>query len=355
VIQRVDKQTVWYRFAIDKDTIYKMGTKELTKLLISNKDLVSLVESYFTKDSIIITDSYNYSGVKTVGQTILITSCRADEVENIKSNYTFSKVLAVGGCTALDVARACATDCELIVFPTILSTTCISSDRSKLIFESGSKLIKTIYPEITVISLSVLLNTQAEDLIRWTQSGFGDLFANISASIDVENKNSKLSLQKVKENVPEAFEALEWVIKSFEGYNEKCLRTLARYLHNSSIDVVKKDSTEFSSGSEHILYHKIFERQIIDNAPIATHGQIVGIGALITAKIFSAYTGNDTIYQDLKLAYKKLQLPTNYAEMNFIGISKDYLIDTLMQIPGGSILGDYFSTKDFIILDSIFG
>jgi glycerol dehydrogenase-like iron-containing ADH family enzyme len=332
-----------------------METKLLTKLIISNQNLVSLVENYFTKDSIIITDSYNYPTVKKIGQTFLVSSCQNYEVENLKSNYVFSKILAVGGCTVLDVARACATDCELIVFPTILSTTCISSDRSKLIFETGSKLVKTIYPKVTVISLPVLLDTPEEDLIRWTQSGFGDLFANISASIDVEYKNNKLSLQKVRDNVPEAFEALEWVIKNFEGYNEECFRLLAHYLHNSSIDVVKKDSTEFSSGSEHILYHKIFDKQIIDNAPTATHGQIVGIGALITAKIFSKYTGNDMIYQDLKLAYKKLKLPTDYAEMNIIGISKDYLIETLMQIPNeGSILGNYFSTEDFGILDSIF-
>lgn len=333
-----------------------MDTKELPQLLISNESLVSLVKSYFTKDSIIITDSYNYPTIKEIGQTVLITSCNADVVENIKENYSFSKILAVGGCTVLDIARACANNYELVSFPTILSTTCISNDISRLVFKTGSRLVKTNYPKETVISLPSLLNTPTKELIRWTQSGFGDLFANISASIDLQYKRNNLSFQRVQENVPEAFEVLRWVLQKFEAYNEECLKRLANYLHHSSLDVIKSDSTELSSGSEHILYHKIFEKQLVNNSIIATHGQIVGIGALITAKIFSEYTGNDAIYCDLKFAYQKLRLPTSYDEVSHIGIKRQYLIDNLLEVSEeNSIFGNYFSKKDFSILDTIFG
>lgn len=330
--------------------------KKLPKLIISNESLVPLIKNYISRDSIIITDNYNYPTFKKIGQTVLVTSCKSDVVENIIENYSFSKILAVGGCTVLDIARACAVNCELIVFPTILSTTCISSDRSKLVFGTSSILIKTIYPKETIISLPTLLNTSPKELIRWTQSGFGDLFANISASIDLEYKNNKLSLLNVSRNVPEAFQALEWVIQKYESYNVECLKLLANYLHNSSIEVIKRNSTELSSGSEHILYHKMFDKQLVNNSSVATHGQIVGIGALITAKIFSEYTSSDLIYQNLKLAYQKLKLPTSYNEMNLIGIQKDYLIYTLLEIPNeNTILGNYFSKKNFKILDIIFG
>lgn len=324
--------------------------KKLPKLIITDETILSFVEKQIVNDLLIVTDSYNYPIFSKFTNTVLVNSCKEEVLKKIKENYRYSKILAIGGCTALDVARACCYDStELICLPTILSTTCISCDRSKISFSNGSRLIKTTYPNETIISLPTLLNTAQSDLIKWTQSGFGDLFANISASIDFQYQNNNLDINKVRKNVPEAFEAVQWVLQNFKTYDRDCLLLLSNYLHLSSLEVIKRDNTELSAGGEHILYHKIKEKQDTQKDILATHGQIVGIGALITTKIFAEYTGHEKLYLDLKMAYKKLMFPVNFTEMEKIGIQKGYLQQMLVEIrPSKTILGNYFPLMDLI-------
>ena len=334
----------------------KININELPKLLISEEELIYLLKTYINKDTIIFTDRFNFNSLSKLGNTVLITSCNNDIIQNIKNDFRFSSIVAIGGCTVLDIGRACAANVELFCFPTILSTTCISNNLSKINFKNGSKLIKTYPPKEVIISIPSLLTALPDEIVKWTQSGFGDLFSNISASIDIQYLKNELSLHKVRENVPEVFEALEWVInKGFNGYDKECMIRLSNYLHNASLDVILRDNTDLTSGSEHILYNKIFENQNTINIINATHGQIVGVGALITFKVFAEYTNNTKLFSDFKLAYQKLKLPTTYEELKKIGIQRQYLIQRLKEIPNeNSILGSYFSNNDFDIIDDIF-
>jgi len=327
----------------------------LPALAISDEALPALIEREYTENTLIICDPYNYPEFGRYVRKALVTSCSQNVIKEIVRTYSYDKILAVGGCTVLDIARACAGHAALICFPTILSTTCISCNRSKIQFTNGYRLIKTKQPLKTIISIPYLLQSKEEDLIKWTQSGFGDLFANISASIDLQYQQRDLEIHKIRGNVIESFKALDWVVDAFNGYDEKCLKTLARYLHHSSIEVIKRNNTKLSSGSEHLLYHTIIKK----NRPAvsATHGQIVGIGTLITAKVFSTLTGDDTLFDSLKESFHQLQLPANFGQLRQIGIGKDAIIESLQAIPAKSgILGDYFSNaSSFDILDSIFG
>lgn len=336
--------------------IHKNGLLTPPKLEIRNQSLVALVSENFKHDSLIISDSFNYNSIKGIGQSVEIQSCDSQYVSYITNKYRFSRVLAVGGCTALDIGRACANDSELIVFPTVLSTNCISNDRSKLLFGGKSKLIKTSAPIKTVISIATLLETEKVDIIKWTQSGFGDFFANISASIDVEFRKNTLSELNVRSNVPETFEALNWVLHYFIDYDEHCLRHLARWLHNSSVETLKTNSIALSSGGEHLLYHKVFDNKMARDMQLATHGQIVAVGTLISTRIFSEITGEGTLFDNLKASFKKLGLPSTYRAMQKVHLTKDDLINAISQINNqDSLIGMYFLKSNFDILDRTFG
>lgn len=335
--------------------VYFLVTIMHPQLEFTDKNIVDIVKNLIENNTLIITDSYNYSNLKNVGTTILVKNSYYEQINKIKEKYDYSNILAIGGCTALDIGRACAIGKEIINIPTILSTSCISVDRSVIRYEKESKLEKTIAPSKTIISVPFILKTESKNITKWSQSGFGDLFANISASIDFQYKEKNISCELVKKNVPECFEALNWVINSFQNYDIISLTKLAKYLHNSSLTVIKRNDTLLSSAGEHKLYYKIIEQQKQYTNNIPTHGQLVAIGTLISIKIFSKQMKDNLLYEKIKMAYKKLRLPLNYKQLENIGIKRSYLIQGLNSITNtNTYLGDYFSNKNYKIIDEIF-
>jgi len=332
-----------------------MAEKDIPKLEFTEKRITSIVKDLVDDNTLIVTDLYGFPALNKLGRTALVRDCYAESIEKIKRENTYSKVLAVGGCTALDVGRACAVGKEIITIPTILSTSCISVDRSIIKYPQGSRLVKTIAPTRTIVSIQSILETHIADLEKWSQSGFGDLFANISASIDFQYKASNLTYELVRENVPECFEALEWVISQFKGYDKNCLRRLATYSHNSSLIVIEREDTKLSAAGEHKLYHKMIDQQKQYTEDRPTHGQLVALGTLLVVRIFAEETGIQKLYDQLTAAYAKLGLPLTYDELRDIGIEREHIINGLKSIvENNTYLGDYFTPGDYSLLDRVF-
>ncbi len=330
--------------------------KKIPKLEFTEERITSLVEKLVDDDTLIVTDSYGFPTLSQLGRTALVRDCYAEDVEEIKSGNEYSKVLAVGGCTALDVGRACAVGKEVVTIPTILSTSCISVDRSIIKYPEGSRLEKTVAPTRTIVSIPSIAETHIADLEKWSQSGFGDLFANISASIDLQYEVGNLSYEAVRNNVPECFEALEWVINQFQGYDEDCLRRLATYSHNSSLIVIEREDTKLSAAGEHKLYHKMIDQQKQYREDRPTHGQLVALGTLLAGRIYTKQSGEQKLYEQLVTAYEKLGLPLSYAELHDIGIEREHIVDGLKSIAGSNThLGDHFAQGDYSLLDRVFG
>lgn len=330
-------------------------TKNVPELEFTEKRITSVVEELADEDTLIVTDLYGYATLSQYGRTALARDCRIETVKRIRAQNDYSKILAVGGCTALDVGRACAMGKEIITIPTILSTSCISVDRSVIKYPEGSRLEETIAPTRTIVSIPSISETSIADLEKWSQSGFGDLFANISASIDMQYRTGILTYEAIRENVPESFEALEWVIDHFRGYDSDCLRRLATYLHNSSLSVIERGDTKLSAAGEHRLYHKMIDQQAQYREDRPTHGQLVALGTLLAARIFAEQAGDDKLHQQLRTAYKKLGLPLNYEELRNIGIERDHIVQGLESIADSSThLGNYFAKGDYSLLDDVF-
>lgn len=324
------------------------------ELIITDKPLHDVLDEIFNGNTLLVTDPYNYSLSEKYDNTILVNNnCYLLSYEEIK-NIKFDKVVAVGGCSALDVGRACAEGLKFIAIPTILSTSCISVNISILRAKDKTTKLKTVIPDKTIVSIPELLKTDKKELKKWSSSGFGDLFANISASIDFEYKNNSFSFGNISKNASEAFLALDYVINSFEDYNASVLRNLAIYLHNSSLDVIKRGNNELSAGCEHAFYETIIREEKYSNQ-IQTHGILVSIGTLITSAIYERTYNEKSITEKLKMAYEKLGLPVNYKDLSELGIEKEHIINTLEKLKEQySITGDYFKYNDYSLLDELF-
>ncbi len=311
----------------------------LPQLFFTHLTVPALIERWIRDDTLIIADEYNYVSLNH-SNALLVGDCLSSTIEDIKKRH-YSTVVAVGGCTALDVGRACALG-RIICVPTILSTSCISVDRSIVRHAMEFVSVKTVIPQATIISVPEICQTPH----KWSQSGFGDLFANISASIDVQWERGCISEDLVRQNIPKCFEALEWVTRGFDCYDEICLRKLAVYLHNSSLDVIERGDTKLSAGGEHELYYKMIVQQPQYTPSQPTHGQLVAMGALMVCKIYSQEI-DSCLYDQLWLAYQRLGLPISYRELEGVGIEKQHIVAGLESMTDSqTYLGQYFAKQE---------
>ena len=342
------------------NTCHKKGPYEVQypALKFSKKPLIDLSQKYFDSHTIIITDSHNFKSLKQLDseRIIPVKNNYVDQIAQIKKTYKYDKVIGIGGCTALDVARACNKNLQLILIPTILSTSCLSVDRSVIRYDGKNRLEKTVAPAKIIISIPELLATKNDALTKWCQSGYGDFFSSISASIELEYKKGNFSMEDIKKNVPLCFEVIEQINKRFTSYRSVAhLQRLAVYLHEASLWVIQNDSTELNAAGEHKIYHKIIENKLYTNGSEPTHGQIVAMGTLITVKIFDEMTGN-SLFIPIKKAFDKLKLATDYKKLMKTGLKKEHIIESIDMIKdSGSLIGDYFQKNDYSLLDRIFG
>lgn len=337
-------------------TIIKEIPLKLPDLEFSGETLNALVNRVSDKDTLIVTDPFNLPKVGAAGLSVAVVRNNDSlQIPDLISSRAYARVVAVGGCAALDIGRACAVGRSIIVIPTILSTSCISLDRSVIRYAGVNRLEKTILPEKVIVSLPDMLSMPPAELAKWCQSGFGDLFTMVAASIDLQYKAGDLSRKAVLENIRDCFGALEWVINSFDGYNESSVRALAEFLHESSLVVVKRDDSNLNAAGEHLLYHALLRIYPHYTNARPTHGQIVAAGTLVAAAVYGEQTGDNYILDLISEAFGKLGLPLTYAQLSAAGIERSHLVEGLSAITHlKSHLGDYFKNKDFEILDRIF-
>ena len=329
-----------------------------TILDISSLTVVELVAALADGTTLVLCDEHNFPALNGFCSPVLVKDCALSRVEDILRKHEFDRVVAVGGCTVLDVGRAVAVGKprRLVVVPTILSTTCISCNISILRQDGRNRLQVTSLPERCVLCLPSIMDTDEACLHRWCQSGFGDLFANLSASIDLQHEKGELTFDKVKANVPLTIEAMRWVVEDFKGYDEAALRRLGSYLHEASLAVVRRGDTRLSSAGEHVLYHRLIERQPHYQQGMPTHGQIVSVGTLIALRLYAIESGEDELEKLAREAYAKLGLPLSWSELETIGMTYDHLVDALDHLNWPErFLGQWAAKKDWQVLQEIFG
>ncbi|MBM3209679.1 hypothetical protein FJZ40_05340, partial [Candidatus Shapirobacteria bacterium] len=107
---------------------------------------------------LIICDSFNFPTISKLypAQTKLIEDNFQETVKEIlllKNKNKSNSLIGLGGCTALDVAREVAGGSNLVFFPTILSTKCLTVNLSILRDKDHNEYNSvTRPPNLTVIS-----------------------------------------------------------------------------------------------------------------------------------------------------------------------------------------------------------
>ena len=341
--------------------------KKIPELIIDNFKLYDFVYKNISSSTLIVADDHNFptlhlsDPISNKQNLILVKDCLKREIYEIKKNKEYNKIIAIGGCTALDFGRACAKpQDQIILIPSILSTSCISVNRSIIYFDSEYESIVTPTPAKVFISSQLLLEGDTQVISKWTHSGFGDLFANISAAIDFqfhqhgENifKREMRIVELLRHIAPESMDAIEWAQKGIGKFDENLMEELAKLLHHSSVYTILREDTKLSSAGEHDLYYSMMKLHKYSREN-PTHGELVTVGTLLTAKILGEKSKNNSLFLQLKDACKKIGIPINYNELKEINVTKDHILQGMANLRNKrSFLNIFFQER---LLDECYG
>jgi len=283
------------------------------ELKFSHDSVENILSCYASGDTFYVADKYNVDRAAKFGRALHVSSLWHNVLEDRLPDQC-SRIVAVGGCSALDVGRYHAMQCQvpLINIPTILSTSCISVNYATLRPHRKRLSFKGAVPSEVIIPVVEMLAMAPEMLQRWCASGLGDLFSNVSASIYYCISTGTPDFEQVLEYAEEAFEAADWVAAGKWDLNEDSICILATHLHNSCLDVIKRDSRELSAGFEHEMYETFLQLCQYDPEQ-QTHGILVAIGTLLTVYVYEKVYphSHESLLVRLKQAYKAVGLPTD--------------------------------------------
>jgi len=191
-----------------------------------------------------------------------------EEMKNIKTK----EIVGFGGGKAIDVAKKIAADLniKLISFPTAPSHDGLISKNCSLYCEGKRKTIPAVYPIKVIIPLNLWKNSG-----NLRKAGICDLLSNLIALQD-------LSLAERKgEKFEDLYKYLSFQATKLVNFEKE--KHFAYALIFSGLAMEK--TSRYCSGSEHIIERLLEEK--ISNGYL--HGQLVGAGALISAKIYSKF------------------------------------------------------------------
>lgn len=334
-----------------------------SQLLITQQTALEVVRSLAGPATLFITDAHNYPTVSPVGTTEEAHDTTADEIHRIEKRSDFddfNRIVGVGGCAALDVAKSVAIGKdELVVVPTILSTNCITKDRS--VVEHGLEAFsyRTTAPHRVIVPLQEMMGQEPRLLAFWSQSGWGDFFAKLSAMTDqLWTKGQAAGRAQMQDMDSDVLDGLDWVNTEFHGFDESTLTRLARHVHQAGEKVNCCDTNDTSVGGEHKFYYAMMDLYpALRHKP--SHGQVVAVGTLLTLKAHATASGDAGLYESVRTAFERLGLPLDFDQLAQLGMTREVLVRSLERISQPdvkpSFLGAYVRENGCSVLDEVFG
>lgn len=321
-------------------------------LIFTRADLREAIRSLGAADALLITDPYNLPFVHDLGAVVVAEDTDASCIEKVVAVGGYSRVIAIGGCTALDFGRACARGLSLTAVPTILSNCCISSSYSVIRRDGVYAREETCAPGRTIVSLPTILENHSNPLTNWSAAGLGDLLSAIAgvAEANWSAAASQSSCDIFTQNAPICSDVLQWIASSSFPLDLTGLIELAKFLHDFSVSRHERMPT----GSEHSLYYALRLQQ---NYPrtLATHGKLVSIGTLLTMRAWSEAAGDFSVYDSLRAAYAKIGLPLTLDDLWRIGVAPEHIIAACRTAMRGSLYEILMGGSDSSLIGRVFG
>lgn len=307
-------------------------------LEITKRPVASVIEQFKAKRPVILTSKSNLALANELsgGRAILVESTSVkhstkliERIERMKAGA----IIGMGGGKVLDVARFCAIgmDAELVMIPPTLASTALSVDKSVVVDEKGERnYLITRAPDRVIISLPFVIGRPYDELAKWSSSGFGDCFARLATAMDrAYFAHGAVSSAAVRSNEKAMFALLDWVSSKFERYDEAAVTKLAEALHSDGLRSIREGAPSLP-GSEHVFARAL--ESVKGGATVKpTHGQAVSIGILVTAHIFGELGGDRSIYETIKMAFRKIGLPTTLTELEKIGVRAEDIANALWE------------------------
>lgn len=325
------------------------ASESLPRLRFTEADLRSTVYELCTPGTLLITDEYNRAVLEGMTPSVAVEDTDAREIERVTRAGGYGRVVAIGGCTALDFGRACARRMDLAVVPTILSHCCISSNRS--VIRRGDMYAGevTIAPRVAIISLPTIEKNHADRSKNWSASGLGDLFSIFAAVAeaywDIDKPHQDLFIREAQIGL----EALNWMESEAYPLDRAGLVKLAGFLHEFS--VVGHDSIPV--GSEHALYYAL-RRQYAYSRMVATHGKLVSIGTLLILRAWSERHADFSMYHKVRRIFAKVKLPLSFPELRTIGVQPEHILAAGRSQARTTRLGQLFEDEGMALLERVF-
>ena len=390
VLQDVAKADNWKAIVEVVEEISRKGYKSRHGPIMvqSNNEptfqdtLKNLLEQIGRSSVVILADDHNYeklhdSFLLRDGSVPLIRvetnlPLEAARVAEHKDFIERATIVCVGGCACLDVCKAVAiTGKDLVMVPTLLSTACISNNRSVLGLGAISFLASM--PSKVVYNIDALASDDPRVVKKWTRAGVVEILVPMTGSIDNQYQlvrscagQEGMDLNTILAVMPHArkvYDSLPWFETSFTGeFDHNALLQIAKYIHEEGIDTVDNGTNE-RPGGEHGFYRAIIKLNPSLRHGSLSHGAIVSFGILISLKIFAIQWGDDSVYARFRRIFHKLDIPLTYSGLMEHGLTRDLMIKALTSIRSSEDFGQYIiadcidtttTTSGSAVMDAVF-
>ena len=296
------------------------NTSQLIKENIKVNTKIALITGENVKSKIIDTVEENFAASKTEFQWIIAGDASFESVGKIEKELKQDKIeiiIGIGGGRCIDIGKMTANNLKkpFISIPTSASHDGISSPFVSLRGSDKPYSIKVETPIEIIADLHIISNAPG----KLIASGCGDLIAKITAVKDWEIARddtgeyfgeyaANLSSLSAKMMLDISKQIVNGQI------DMKISRTIVEGLISSGVAAGIAGSSRPCSGSEHLFSHAL---EYISNGKCGLHGERVGIGTIIMAKLHKLN------WLEIKNALKIIGAPTTAKE---IRVDKEEII-----------------------------
>ena len=296
------------------------NTSQLIKENIKINSKIALITGENVKSKIIDTIEENFAANSIEFQWIIAGDASFESVGKIEKEMKQDKIeiiIGIGGGRCIDIGKMAANNLKkpFISIPTSASHDGISSPFVSLRGSDKPYSIKVETPIEIIADLHIISNAPG----KLIASGCGDLIAKITAVKDWEIARDEtgeyfgeyaanLSSLSAKMMLDISKQIVNGQI------DKKISRTIVEGLISSGVAAGIAGSSRPCSGSEHLFSHAL---EYISNGKCGLHGERVGIGTIIMAKLHKLN------WIEIKNALRIIGAPTTAKE---ISVDKDDII-----------------------------
>ena len=216
---------------------------------------------------------------------------QVEELEKIAAPY--DGILAIGSGSISDVCRTAAyrTDKAFAIFATAASMDGFASSASPITFGCVKKTVECRVADVIIGDTEIIAKAPA----ALKSAGFADILAKYIALLDwkiATLASTEYYCPNVALLVKNALEKAVSLADRVTDEDPEIAQAMMEALILSGIAIALANSTRPASAAEHLLSHFWEMRKLERREPVAFHGEKVGVGTLLIARLYHNIADN---------------------------------------------------------------